>query len=102
MKGKVIVLVGGTLVSLFLVVRYVALSRAGVPLGWMLYLGLPMTGVGVLCALRLLELGEGWGADEDVGVRRLDVIYEAPADPPAAGAPSVDAPPPRGRRRFRR
>lgn len=62
MKGKVVVLLAGGVVSLFLVARYFALSRAGVPLGWMLYLGLPVTGAGVLFALRLLDLGAGWGA----------------------------------------
>jgi uncharacterized membrane protein len=62
MKSKVIVLAAGVVVSAFLVARYFALSRAGVPLGWMLYLGLPVTGAGVLFALRLLELGDGWGA----------------------------------------
>lgn len=62
MKSKVVVLLAGGVVSLFLVARYFALSRAGVPLGWMLYLGLPVTGAGVLFALRLLDLGAGWGA----------------------------------------
>ncbi|OBB86379.1 hypothetical protein A5760_05185 [Mycobacterium colombiense] len=62
MKSKVIVLAAGVVVSLFLVARYFALSRAGVPLGWMLYLGLPVTVAGVLFALRLLELGDGWDA----------------------------------------
>ena len=31
-------------VALLLLTRYVALSRAGMPLEWMLYLGLPITG----------------------------------------------------------
>ncbi|OBJ67203.1 hypothetical protein [Mycobacterium colombiense] len=65
MKSKVIVLAAGVALSLFLVARYFALSRAGVPLGWMLYLGLPVTGAGVLFALRLLELGDGWRAGPD-------------------------------------
>ncbi|OBH48027.1 hypothetical protein [Mycobacterium mantenii] len=79
MKGKVIVLGAGVVVSLFLVARYFALSRAGVPLGWMLYLGLPVTGAGVLFALRLLELGDGWGAGVDT-LRHRDF----PDAPPSA------------------
>lgn len=43
-KSKIIVLAAGVVVSPFLVSRYFALSRAGVPLDWMLYLGLPLTG----------------------------------------------------------
>lgn len=38
------------------------LSRSGMPLGWMLYLGLPITAAGVLFALRLANLSAGWGA----------------------------------------
>ncbi|OBH03758.1 SHOCT domain-containing protein [Mycobacterium sp. E1747] len=60
MKSKAIVLLAGGMLALVLLTRYFALSRAGVPLGWMLYLGLPVTGAGVLFALRLLDLGEGW------------------------------------------
>jgi hypothetical protein len=30
------------------------------PLGWLLYLGLPITAAGVLFALRLINLGAGW------------------------------------------
>ncbi|OBJ22948.1 SHOCT domain-containing protein [Mycobacterium colombiense] len=78
MKSKVIVLTAGVALSLFLVARYFALSRAGVPLGWMLYLGLPVTGAGVLFALRLLELGDGWRAGPDA-LRR----GESPDGPPA-------------------
>lgn len=69
MKSRVVVLLAGGVVSLFLVARYFALSRAGVPLGWMLYLGLPVTGAGVLFALRLLELGSGWGARTEAVAR---------------------------------
>ncbi|OBB86701.1 SHOCT domain-containing protein [Mycobacterium sp. 852002-30065_SCH5024008] len=60
MKSKVVVLLAGGMLALVLLTRYFALSRAGVPLGWMLYLGLPITGAGVLFALRLIGLGEGW------------------------------------------
>ncbi|OBF95369.1 hypothetical protein A5773_14565 [Mycobacterium sp. 852014-52450_SCH5900713] len=60
MRSKVVVLLAGGMLALVLLTRYFALSRAGVPLGWMLYLGLPVTGAGVLFALRLIELGSGW------------------------------------------
>jgi hypothetical protein len=62
MKTKAAVLLSGALVALLLLSRYVALSRAGLPLGWMIYLGLPITAAGVLFALRLINLGAGWGA----------------------------------------
>jgi hypothetical protein len=61
MKTKVVVLLCGGMVALLLVSRYFALSRSGLPLGWMLYLGLPITAAGVLFALRLVNLGAGWG-----------------------------------------
>jgi len=61
MKAKVIALLGGLMIALLLLSRYVALSRAGLPLGWMLYLGLPITAAGVVCAWRLINLGAGWG-----------------------------------------
>lgn len=60
MKTKVIVLLAGGMLALVLLTRYFALSRAGMPLGWMLYLGLPITAAGVLFALRLIDLGAGW------------------------------------------
>ncbi|BBZ69495.1 SHOCT domain-containing protein [Mycobacterium paraseoulense] len=60
MKSKVVVLLAGGMLALVLLTRYFALSRAGVPLEWMLYLGLPITGAGVLFALRLIDLGAGW------------------------------------------
>lgn len=60
MKSKVVVLLAGLMLALVLLTRYFALSRAGVPLGWLLYLGLPITGAGVLFALRLIDLGAGW------------------------------------------
>ena len=65
MKTKVVVLLSGALIALLLLSRYFALSRAGVPLGWMLYLGLPITAAGVLFALRLINLGAGWGSKVD-------------------------------------
>ena len=67
MKAKVVVLSSGALVALLLLLRYFALSRAGIPLGWMLYLGLPITAAGVLFALRLINLGAGWSTKvEDI------------------------------------
>jgi hypothetical protein len=64
-KTKVAVLVSGALIALLLLSRYFVLSRAGVPLGWMLYLGLPITAAGVLVALRLINLGAGWTTKTD-------------------------------------
>jgi hypothetical protein len=55
----------GALIALLLLSRYFALSRAGMPLGWMLYLGLPITAAGVLFALRLINLRSGWGTKID-------------------------------------
>ncbi len=83
MKTKAAVLLSGALVALLLLSRYVALSRAGMPLGWMLYLGLPITATGVLFALRLVNLGAGWGA-KDV---RHD--FAAPARPVALSQPEA-------------
>ena len=60
MKTKAAVLLSGAIVALVLVTRYFALSRAGMPLGWLLYFGLPITAAGVLFALRLINLGAGW------------------------------------------
>ncbi|ORV89829.1 hypothetical protein AWC11_13180 [Mycobacterium interjectum] len=62
MKTKAAVLASGALVAALLLSRYFVLSRAGLPLGWMIYLGLPITAAGVLFALRLINLGAGWGA----------------------------------------
>jgi hypothetical protein len=60
MKTKAVVLLSGGLVALLLISRYFAMSRAGMPLGWLLYLGLPITAAGVLFALRLTSLSSGW------------------------------------------
>ncbi len=62
MKTKAAILLSGALVALLLLSRYFALSRTGLSFGWMLYLGLPITAAGVLFALRLINLGAGWGA----------------------------------------
>ncbi len=53
------------MVALLLLSRYFALSRSGMPLGWMLYLGLPITVAGVLFALRLVNLGAVWSTKVD-------------------------------------
>jgi hypothetical protein len=60
MKTRVVVLFAGALIALLLVSRFFTLSQAGLPLCWMLYLGLPITAAGVLFALRLINLGAGW------------------------------------------
>ncbi len=62
MKAKVVVLLAGLMIALLLLSRYVALSRAGLPMGWMLYLGLPITAAGVVFAWRLVNLAAGWGS----------------------------------------
>jgi|GEM_PF-3423707 len=84
MKAKAVVLLSGALVALLLLSRYFALSRAGLPLGWMLYLGLPITLAGVLFALRLLDLGAGWGTNIERPVvsapRRLKDLDELHAE----------------------
>lgn len=88
MKTKAAVLLSGALIALLLVSRYFALSRAGVPLGWMLYLGLPITAGGVLFALRLVNLGSGWGVRDT----------RQPAHPTAPSYPDPPVPVPE---RFR-
>jgi hypothetical protein len=70
MKTKVAVLAIGAIVALVLLLHYFMLSREGIPLGWMLYLGLPITAAGVLFALRLVNLGAGWDTKRDDSERR--------------------------------
>jgi len=65
MKSKVAVLIAGGMVALMLLSRYFVLRRAGMPLEWLLYLGLPITAAGVLFALGLVNLGKGWTAKVD-------------------------------------
>jgi hypothetical protein len=65
MKSKVAVLLAGGLVALMLLSRYFVLRRAGMPLEWLLYLGLPITAAGVLFALGLVNLGKGWSTKID-------------------------------------
>jgi hypothetical protein len=61
---KVIAVVGGAIaivLAFSLLVRFVVLSQAGVPVGWIFYLGLPVGGIGVLVLvlrLGLLNFGE--------------------------------------------
>lgn len=83
MKSKVVVLLAGLMLALVLLTRYFALSRSGVPLGWLLYLGLPITGAGVLFALRLLDLGAGWTTKG--GTPRQTGIRAHAAAPPLSG-----------------
>ena len=78
MKIKAAVLLPGALVALLLLSRYFALSRAGIPLGWMLYLGLPITAASVLCALRLINLSAGWGAENGKRGKRRKRDLEPP------------------------
>jgi hypothetical protein len=66
MKTKAAVLLSGAIVALVLFSRYFALSSAGMPSGWLLYFGLPITAAGVLFALRLINLGTGWRSAVDV------------------------------------
>lgn len=86
MKSKVVVLLAGALLALVLLTRYMALSRAGMPLGWMLYLGLPITGAGVLFALRLIDLGAGW-TTKDGGLRHNGGIPAQPVALPPTEPP---------------
>ena len=62
MKTKGAVLLSGAMIAVLLVSRYFALSRSGLSLGWMVYLGVPLTAAGVLLVLRLVRLGTGLGA----------------------------------------
>lgn len=83
MKTKVVVVAIGGMVALLLLLRYFALSRTGLPVGWMLYLGLPVTAAGVLFALRLADLGAGW-------VTRVDDVHHdsgVPSRPPTIPLP---------------
>jgi hypothetical protein len=87
MKTKAAALLAGALIALLLLSRYFALSQTGVPLAWMLYLGLPITAAGVLLALQLINLGAGWttktqDSRHDSGVRaQLPLTLAQPAVP---------------------
>jgi hypothetical protein len=72
MKTKVAVVAIGGMVALVLLLHYFALSRTGLPAGWMLYLGLPVTAAGVLFALSLANLGAGWATRTDDVQPRVD------------------------------
>jgi hypothetical protein len=69
MKTTVLVLLSAAMVALLLLSRYFAVSRAGLPLGWMLYFGLLITAVGVIIALRL-------ASDTEYHARRIEIISE--------------------------
>jgi hypothetical protein len=86
MKSKIVVLLAGGMVALLLLTRYFALSQTGMPLGWMLYLGLPITAAGVLFALRLIELGAGWSAKGGT-LQHHGAIHAHPAALPQAEPP---------------
>ena len=91
MKTKVAVLFAGALVALLLVSRYFALSQVGLPLAWMLYLGLPITAAGVLFALRLINLGAGWTAKDmkhDLGAPARYPFCRRKRRPPSASRSS--------------
>ena len=81
MKTKVAVLLSGALVVLLLLARYFALSPAGMPMGWMLYLGLPITAAGLLFALRLINLSARWGAEDGKRRKRGKRDLESPTLP---------------------
>ncbi|MGD1257731.1 SHOCT domain-containing protein [Mycobacterium seoulense] len=89
MKTKVVVLLAGGMLALVLLTRYFALSRAGLPLGWMLYLGLPITAAGVLFALRLIDLGAGWTTKGGAVPHSGGSHAHPPALPPS-GPPPYD------------
>jgi energy-coupling factor transporter transmembrane protein EcfT len=63
-NNKVISLVLGAIVALFalsLLLRFVVLSQAGIPVGW-IFLGLPFAGIGLLLLLLRLGLLGTWGS----------------------------------------
>jgi hypothetical protein len=86
MKTKAVVLLSGGTVALLLLSRYFALSRTGMPLGWLLYLGLPITAAGVLFALRLINLGAGWSAKVGDSKHGSGVRARPLALPPPGGS----------------
>jgi len=89
MKTKIVVLLTGGMVAVLLLTRYFALSRAGIPFGWMLYLGLPITAAGVLFALRLANFGAGWVTKiDDVGQHGGAPL--PPLVPPQSEAPVIE------------
>jgi hypothetical protein len=101
MKTKVVVVAIGGMVALLLLLRYFALSRTGLPVGWMLYLGLPVTAAGVLFALRLVDLGAGWGTSID-DVRSDSGVPSRPETEPAGRATDQSPAQPPLRRIFQR
>ena len=82
MKIKAAVLSVGLMIALLLLLHYFTLSRNGLPVDWMLYLGLPITAAGVLFALRLVNLGAGWETTSDGPARQ-----PRPSRPPQRSVP---------------
>jgi hypothetical protein len=81
MKTKAAVMISGAIVALLLVCRYFALSHSGMPMGWLLYFGLPITATGVLFALRLINLSAGWRtAVDEPKPRHVALPPAAPAE----------------------
>lgn len=66
MKTRIAVLLTGAMIAAVLILDYLVLNRTGLPVGWVIYLGLPITGAGVLVALRLADLGTGWDAQSEL------------------------------------
>jgi hypothetical protein len=64
MKTKVVALLFGGMVALLLLLRYLAPSRAGMPVGW-IYLAMPITAASALAAMWLVHFGAWWGAKVD-------------------------------------
>ncbi len=90
-NNKAIPVVGAiaALFVLSLLVRFVLLSQAGVPVGWIFYLGLPVGGIGVLTVL-LLRLGLLNFGDRSSGTtQRWQHNSGMPASPLASPPPAA-------------
>jgi hypothetical protein len=88
-NNKPMVLVVGAIAALFaasFLLRVVVLSQSGLPGGWILYLGLPIGGVGAL-ALVLLRLGV-----LNFGDRSSATIQQWPHHGPAQVSPAASTP----------
>ena len=77
-QTKVVLAAIGALLAMSLVLRFVLLSRAGVPGPWIFYLGLP---IGAVVALLLLLLRIGvlnFGEKPSAAVQHARVLQPAP------------------------